>query len=117
MHMVLALENFHGKLLDAIYQPSYHLTGIGSNLNATQLAELHKGVSGALTAALNECQLLVLATGFLSYVPGLNLEGERFPAMKDWYEMDSNSNINYVGWLMHKFDFRKGAGGFLSGYR
>ena len=61
----------------------------------TQLAELHKGESGALTAALNDCQLLVLATGFLSYVPGLNLEGERFPAMKDWYEMNTNPTINY----------------------
>jgi len=74
-------------------------------------------VSGALTAALNDCQLLVLATGFLSHVPGLNLDGERFPLMKDWYEMDTNPHVNYVGWLMHKFDFRKGAGGFLSGYR
>ena len=102
------LENFHGKLLDAIYQPSYHLTGIGAELNETQLIELHKTVGAALTAALNDCQLLVLATGFSSSVPGLILpQNQRFPEMGEWYVMNTNPNIHYVGWLMHKFDFRQ----------
>lgn len=29
----------------------------------------------------------------------------------------ATARIHYVGWLMHRNDFRRGAGGFLSGYR
>jgi len=63
------------------------------------------------------CEMLVIATGFESSVPGVDLAGERFPRMTDWYAAVDNPNVHYMGWLMHEKDFKKGAGGFLSGYR
>mmetsp|Transcript_32211 Transcript_32211/g.68164 ORF Transcript_32211/g.68164 Transcript_32211/m.68164 type:complete len:669 (+) Transcript_32211:17-2023(+) len=111
------LENFHGKLMDASYEPSYNFEGIGKELNATQYDELANVVGAALTVTLHECELLVLATGFRSSVPGMDLSHERFPDMTDWYAPPANPRVHYVGWLMHAFDFRRGAGGFLSGYR
>ena len=58
----------------------------------------------------------VLATGFRSVVPGKRLI-KRFPSYGDLYAATDNPTIHYIGWLMHKHDFQKGAGGFLSGYR
>ena len=56
------------------------------------------------------------ATGFESFVPG-ETSVSRFPPTNDWYEAINTPNVHYIGYLMHEADFRKGAGGFLSGYR
>mmetsp|Transcript_27062 Transcript_27062/g.58013 ORF Transcript_27062/g.58013 Transcript_27062/m.58013 type:complete len:685 (+) Transcript_27062:261-2315(+) len=111
------LENFHGKLLDSVYEPNRYLSGIGKELNATQLEELLNVIDAAITIDAHECEVLVLATGFHSFVPGMDLGRRKFPPMNDWYRAESNPQIHYVGWLMHHYDFRRGAGGFLSGYR
>lgn len=58
----------------------------------------------------------VLATGFRSSVPGKQLK-KRFPSYGDLYAATENPTISYIGWLGHKQDFQRGAGGFLSGYR
>ena len=67
-------------------------------------------------ANLHQCEVLVLATGFQSVVPGKRLK-ERFPPHSDLYAATNNSSISYVGFLMHRSDFQRGAGGFLSRYR
>ncbi|KAL7535159.1 hypothetical protein ACHAWF_005075 [Thalassiosira exigua] len=113
------LENFHGKLLDSVVGHDHELdfSTIGHELDPTQHKVLVDAVEAAFTVDVYKCELLVIATGFLSSVPGVELRGERFPPMTDWYAAESNPNVHYVGWAMHKFDFRRGAGGFLSGYR
>ena len=62
------------------------------------------------------CELSVIATGFKSTVPGMNLTS-RFPGMGEWYESADLPNVHYIGWLMQKFDYQRGSGGFLQGYR
>ena len=49
-------------------------------------------------------------------MPGKRLN-KRFPSFGDYYAASENPTISYIGWLGHKDDFQKGAGGFLSGYR
>jgi hypothetical protein len=33
------------------------------------------------------------------------------------FRCSTNSNVHYIGWLMHGKDFRKGSGGFFAGFR
>ena len=114
------LENFHSKLLDTVVHENLeeHWMGILKNQlkNRTQTRELAKILSAQTYIGQYECEVLVLATGFRSVVPGKRLK-KRFPSYGDLYADSDNSNIHYVGWLMHRPDFQKGAGGFLSGYR
>ena len=58
----------------------------------------------------------MIATGFESSVPGVNLT-MRFPPCADWYKSSDVPRVHYIGWLMHENDFRKNSGGFLAGYR
>jgi hypothetical protein len=65
-----------------------------------------------------ECEVLVVATGFRSQIPGECLPAHRrFPEMRSWYSRPGNTRVHYLGWLMHAQDFQKGAGGFTSGFR
>lgn len=117
------LENLHGKLLDTVEWYDKHpitfkkipdaTAALG---NGTDLSLFRASMKGALIIKEFGCEVLVLATGFKSHVPGMELES-RFPKSKDWYESEENKNVHYIGWLMHERDFRQGAGGFLSGYR
>lgn len=114
------LENFHGKLLDTVdvFQGGHkqRFPKHEKLLNQTQMEIFSKGVLFLGHISRFKCEVLALATGFESYVPGLNIEG-RFPPSNDWFTAEWNSNIHYIGWLMHERDFRRGAGGFLSGFR
>jgi len=85
-------------------------------LNKTQSREFAKVMTAETYVGQYQCELLVLATGFRSVVPGKRLT-KRFPSYGDLYAATDNPTIHYIGWLMHKHDFQKGAGGFLSGYR
>jgi len=112
-------ENFHGKLLDTV---SHFRDGTTIKqgklfrwLNHTQLQEVEYAKMAAAFLRQFQCEVLVLATGFQSHVPGLNFH-DRFPKSGDWYA-SHNPSVHYIGWLMHERDFRRGAGGFLSGYR
>ena len=67
-----------------------------------------------------KCETFVITTGFQSNVPqGLSFSetSSRFPASTDWYKSVDNPSVHYIGWLMHERDFRRSAGGFLSGFR
>jgi hypothetical protein len=66
------------------------------------------------------CTLFFHAFGFRSLVPGgLDAyDNTRLfpPDVGVWYETDI-SRVHYIGWHMHKHDFRRGAGGFANGFR
>lgn len=111
-------ENFHAKLLDTIdhFAHPMKFQGLEKILNTRQVNEIVDASTAATFAESFKCELLVLATGFQSHVPGLHLS-DRFPKSGDWYVSDQNPAVHYIGWLMHERDFRRGAGGFLSGYR
>lgn len=114
------LENFHGKLLDTIVHQDIPFQWAKDRLgylHRNQAEEITKVMSATATAKYHHCEVLVLATGFQSQVPGMQLTKRRFPLTTDWYAAKDNPSINYIGWLMHQRDFQKGAGGFLSGYR
>jgi hypothetical protein len=114
------LENFHGKLLDTIVHvdvPYAAYQGLDKALYRSQKEEVVKIMNGFSVANIHKCEVLVLATGFQSQVPGKQLKTRRFPSSDDWYATKENPSIHYVGWLMHQRDFRRGAGGFLSGFR
>ena len=119
------LENFHGKLLDTVVHQDVHsywdgaldaMPDAGAPLNRTQTGELIKVVSAMTYVNQHRCEVLVLATGFRRVVPGQILR-TRFPSFGDLYAAADNSAVSYVGWLMHRDDFQRGAGGFLSGFR
>ena len=131
------LENFNGKLLDTVdhfeqrpiikVPPSW-------NISDSRMETLRDTLEAASFLNQHQCEVLFYATGFESYVPGLDLNKEeddddddegssqrrsrrRFPATNDWYAWKENSNIHFIGWLMHEDDYRKGSGGFFSGFR
>lgn len=113
------LENFHGKLLDTVVHvdlPFQWAIEVDPSLNQTQAFELTKVISALAYVNLHQCQVLVLATGFQSVVPGRQCK-QRFPSYTNFYASMDNPFISYIGWLMHRDDFQRGAGGFLSGYR
>ena len=114
------IENFHSKLLDTVVHEDLanHWMGLINvpQLNFTQRKELAKIYTATSYIGQYECELLVLATGFRSVVPGQRLK-TRFPSYGDLYSPSENPDIHYIGWLMHRHDFQRGAGGFLSGYR
>lgn len=112
------LENFHGKLLDTVQQ--FHrlpaTQGLSKELNASQILITKRALRDIAFLREYDCETMVIATGFRSYVPGMFLT-ERFPATQAWYTSKGNPTVHFIGWLMHERDFRKGASGFLSGYR
>ena len=73
-------------------------------------------IDASIIMKRDACEVSVIATGFDSDVPGLNLT-TRFPPSADWYESSNVPRVHYIGWLMHENDFRKNSGGFLAGYR
>lgn len=89
---------------------------VDPTLNRTQAEDLTRVISAVSFANLHQCEVMVLATGFRSVVPGKRLR-KRFPPQSDWYAAADNPNVHYVGWPMHRNDFRRGAGGFLAGFR
>lgn len=106
------------QLLDSVMNSkgSVEMDGLEQYLNSSQ-AELFKSIVTAVVIVnMHKCEILILATGFESQVPGMQIKG-RFPPSRDWYVSKENPAVHYIGWLMHQRDFRKGAGGFLSGYR
>lgn len=112
------LENLHGKLLDTVEKFDYtpRVDGLEKIMNSSQIEEVKLGVRAIAWLKQFDCETFYIATGFLSHVPGLHFDS-RFPPMTEWYVSEDNPSVHYIGWLMHKFDFQKGAGGFLSGYR
>lgn len=120
------LENFNGKLLDVVddfgkqkeSMLKKNVKELPSAYNLT-LEQVDTVVETCLLAFFilsGRCQTVVIATGFESQVPGIELTS-RFPPTKDWYESMDVPNVHYIGWLMHEGDFRMGAGGFFSGFR
>ena len=118
------LENLNGKLLDVVEDFEYRhekqkkrLPKQFPHFNEHQLdtfSVLYHIISWIWRS---RCQTLVIATGFESHVPGMELQNTRFPPTKDWYESTDVPNVHFLGWLMHQGDFRMGAGGFFSGFR
>lgn len=115
------LENFHFKLMDTVDQADRDLdfSHLKENLDSLDKAQLEFAIQTIDCARImnrDRCETSVVATGFRSHVPGMNLTS-RFPATKKWWESTVNPRVHYIGWLMHEGDFRKSAGGFLAGYR
>ncbi|CAB9500673.1 FAD-dependent oxidoreductase domain-containing protein 2 [Seminavis robusta] len=103
-----SVENYYGKLLDSV-------------VFVPEVVDMENKEFQSLlttTAWLEQlqCERFVIATGFQSTVPGKHFDS-RFPPTNEWYADVDNSNVHYLGWLMHERDFQRGAGGFLSGYR
>ena len=44
-------------------------------------------------------------------------EDEKYPAIKPNYESADNTNLFFIGSLMHSLDFKKSSGGFIHGFR
>mmetsp|Transcript_20236 Transcript_20236/g.34564 ORF Transcript_20236/g.34564 Transcript_20236/m.34564 type:complete len:617 (-) Transcript_20236:25-1875(-) len=110
------IENFNGKLLDTA---AFHEGGMkirSKSMTQQQLETYRRLLQDTIHLRGYKCELWVLATGFESYVPGSNLT-RRFPPTNDWYADKVLTDVHYIGWLMHERDFRRGAGGFVSGFR
>lgn len=118
------LENFHFKLKDTVDQGDRdmvaELAGIEHilrGLDESQLELAMEAIGSARIMNRDQCETSVIATGFQSFVPGMNLTS-RFPETgSKWYESSEVPRVHYIGWLMHGRDFRRSAGGFLAGYR
>ena len=112
------LENFNGKLLDTVdyFAQRPELPKADQIMSPSQVEIVRDMIEAASFVNQFECETLVLATGFRSHVPGVEFKG-LFPPTRDWYSWKKNTNVHFVGWLMHAMDYRRGAGGFFSGYR
>jgi hypothetical protein len=44
-------------------------------------------------------------------------DNEKYPAIKPNYESANNTNLFFIGSLMHSLDFKKSSGGFIHGFR
>ena len=123
LRFLQTFENGNAKLLDTIgfLSDGQHLNfrgGFAKNWTESQKNDFALTLETVMLLGYYNCELLVIATGFLSNVPGLKLpRGGRFPRTDDWYQSPDNPNVHYIGWLMHERDFRRSAGGFLSGFR
>jgi hypothetical protein len=94
------------------------IQGLDRVLNSSQIDVIKDAVRTASWIKFWKCELFVIATGFQSRVPGALLGAdERFPAVTNWWQSVEHPSVHYIGWLMHGEDFRKGAGGFFSGFR
>jgi thioredoxin reductase len=118
------LENFHFKLLDTVDQADGVDIGIQNDVRYlldTMQGESDKQLAirtmdAARIMNRDRCELSVIATGFKSHVPGMNMTS-RFPSTDKWYESKEVPYVHYVGWLMHEQDFQRNSGGFFAGYR
>ena len=113
------LKNFLGKLLYTVFHDMSSFQwamDLDGSLNHTQAEDLTMIMSAMSFVHMHQCEVLVLATVFWSVVPGRRLEGG-FPPHSDWYAATENPSVHYVGWLVHRGNVRRGAGGFLSGFR
>ena len=117
------LENMNGKLLDTVdsfeqINPP-QTKGLEQVLNQTGIEMVQSAIRSAAYLNQYQCEKFVITTGFQSHVPNWSVEsaGRTFPSSNDWYESTEYDNVHYIGWLMHERDFRKGAGGFFSGFR
>jgi len=122
------LENFNMKMLDTVdffVTGLVKTSGLEKQLTPEQIDTVEKTALLASWLHDYQCETFFTATGFESSIPGgLTMKSDaRFPTTKDWYQavidddMDMDSKVHYIGWLMHERDFRISAGGFLSGFR
>jgi hypothetical protein len=113
------LENMNGKLLDTVeyFEAIPKMKGVENILTQPQIDEVKSASRTASWLNQFECETFFIATGFESSVPeGVTLDS-RFPPTNDWYQSTDNPSVHFLGWMMHERDFRRGASGFLSGYR
>lgn len=128
------LENYNAKLLDDVgfFSSDTHYGSLDGldGLSGSQKKVVETMVQVVTWLHEFQCETFVITTGFQSSTPtGLDMilgedeEGaneynrRRFPPTDDWYQSTNNPSVHFLGWLMHERDFRRGAGGFLSGYR
>lgn len=113
------LENMNGKLLDTVeyFEPVPRIKGAEKILNKNQLDILKSVTRTASWLDQFDCETFFIATGFETNVPGGVTLDSRFPPTNDWYQSTDNPSVHFIGWMMHERDFRRGASGFLSGYR
>lgn len=45
------------------------------------------------------------------------VNNEKYPEINEIYESTNNTNLYFIGSLMHSRDFKKGSGGFIHGFR
>lgn len=65
---------------------------------------------------------VILCTGwkFDSSIFGFELDligNDKYPAIKANYESENNSNLFFIGSLMHSHDYKQSSGGFIHGFR
>ncbi|CAB9523278.1 FAD-dependent oxidoreductase domain-containing protein 2 [Seminavis robusta] len=114
------LENLNMKMLDTVdfFIPGLvRIKGLENILSDEQMKLVENISLVASWLHSYSCEIFFTATGFDSAIPGGLTMGERFPMSGDWYQAVDNNKVHYIGWLMHGRDFRKSAGGFLSGFR
>lgn len=113
-------ENFHSKLLDSaapIWPPEVlnNETRYHALLKKFILEQYNDRNYGDSDEPI--CTLFVYAWGFRANVPGQPAAGLFPNDIGEWYESETVPNVHYLGWHMHKFDFERNSGGFLSGFR
>lgn len=42
---------------------------------------------------------------------------DKYPLINELYESENNTNLYFIGSLMHSLDFKRGSGGFIHGFR
>lgn len=113
------MENFHSKLKAFASPLVYNGEPIGDEFarDITVGVATHSYPESSIR---NLCTVSFHAWGFRSRLLGGSYGG-LFPAdldtNKTWYESRAHDRVHYIGWHMHKHDFRQGAGGFASGFR
>lgn len=71
---------------------------------------------------LNTFDEVILCTGWKFDDSIFNFElnktiNNKYPEIKENYESTNNSNLFFIGSLMHSRDYKKGSGGFIHGFR
>ena len=133
-HYVGDIRSIYYPFLDGFYLKS--LNGI-DNYNKSQLTTIVKYNIGTTTKyklrdmntnnyyksdKLNMFDEIILCTGWKFDDSIFNFEikqkiNNKYPEIKENYESINNSNLFFIGSLMHSRDYKQGSGGFIHGFR
>ena len=121
------MENFHSKLLSFTTVSSSIINGDESSNRYDYSGFLDSMVEDTWDTKDKDlsgnamCSIIFHAWGFQSKLIGQMKHGKDSIFPEDlgplWYESRSISGVHYIGWHMHKNDFRQGSGGFARGFR
>jgi len=114
-------DTFFLKSLNAIDILNFNLYRIKQDESNGQYNLIHKLGNDSFYHSY-KFDKIILCTGwkFDTSIFNFNLEltsNKKYPAIKVNYESSNNTNLFFIGALMHSQDFRKSSGGFIHGFR